>query len=99
MNRTRKMWASAGVVGVILAGGFSVAAAASSGGLGEIPEQTRAQVEKDAPEEPSAPDSVVSTELNPDPQRAVDYWTDERVEGAQPMPMPEVKPGEFVLAD
>ena len=120
MNQTRKMWASALVVGVILAGGASVAAAASAGrlekaDLQKVGEETRAVVQQ----EPSTPTSadqlpadrvaeltaspepsdgtVVSKELNPDPQKVIEYWTDKRMEDAQPMPMPEVKPGEITI--
>ncbi|MGW4797813.1 hypothetical protein ACWEPC_35870 [Nonomuraea sp. NPDC004297] len=103
MNQTRKMWASAAVVGVIVAGGASVAAAASAGKLDEVARETRAVVEKAPPagqpqQGPTAgPDGgiVVSTEVNPDPRAVIDFWTDERMEGAEPMPMPEVTPGQF----
>jgi hypothetical protein len=106
MDQTRKMWASAAVVGVIVAGGASVAAAASAGKLDQVARETRAVVEKapasDQPAEqlvpvPETTDDgiVVSTEINPDPREVLEYWTDERMEGAEPMPMPEVSPGEF----
>ena len=36
---------------------------------------------------------MVSEELNPDPQKVIEYWTDKRMEDAQPMPMPEVTAG------
>ncbi|MFE3450070.1 hypothetical protein ACFXJ8_14160 [Nonomuraea sp. NPDC059194] len=39
-------------------------------------------------------DPVVSHEVNQDPQEVVDYWTDTRMEGAEPMPMPEA-PGKL----
>ena len=115
MNQTRKMWASALVVGVILAGGASVAAAASAGRLEKVGKETKAVVQQ----EPSTPTSadqlpadrvaeltaspepsdgtVVSKELNPDPQKVIEYWTDKRMEDAQPMPMPEVKSGEITI--
>ncbi|SEL80301.1 hypothetical protein [Nonomuraea pusilla] len=109
MNQTRKMWASAAVVGVITVAGVSVAAAASAGRLARAGEETRAVVERGAPAgpdrqptEPSARPSdgvVVSTEVNPDPGKTLDYWTGERMDGAEPMPMPEVKPGEFEVAE
>lgn len=120
MNQTRKMWASAAVVGVILVGGASVAAAASAGrlekaGLERADRETRAVVEKEPSAQPPsvqtdqlseltaspAPSdgTVVSKELNPDPQKVIEYWTDKRMEDAQPMPMPEVKPGEFTTGE
>ncbi|MEV1246086.1 hypothetical protein ACIBO2_31305 [Nonomuraea sp. NPDC050022] len=115
MNQTRKMWASAAVVGVILVGGVSVAAAASAGRLERVGRETRAVVEKEPSAQPPsvqndqlseltaspAPSdgTVVSKELNPDPQKVIEYWTDKRMEDAQPMPMPEVKPGEFTTGE
>ncbi|MGW3341781.1 hypothetical protein ACWDA3_00680 [Nonomuraea rubra] len=100
MDQTRKMWASAAVVGVIVVGGASVAAAASAGKLDQVARETRAVVEKASPSgQPqgttSDDDFVVSTEVNPDPREVLEYWTDERMEDAQPMPMPEVTPGQF----
>ncbi|MBT2225465.1 hypothetical protein [Nonomuraea sp. NEAU-A123] len=114
MDQTRKMWASAAVVGVILVGGASVAAAASAGRLERVGKETRAVVEEEPFSRPSsstqnsadeipadriagltaAPEpsdgTVVSKELNPDPEKVIEYWTDKRMEDAQPMPMPEV---------
>ncbi|MFG1707316.1 hypothetical protein ACFLIM_29370 [Nonomuraea sp. M3C6] len=101
MDQTRKMWASAAVVGVIVAAGASIAAAASAGKLEEVGKETRAVVEKAPPssQPPDRPvpspegtddDIVVSTEVNPDPGAVIEYWTDQRMEDAQPMPMPEV---------
>jgi hypothetical protein len=114
MNQTRKMWASAAVVGVILVGGASVAAAASAGRLERVDKETRAVVEEEPFSQPSSstqnsadeipadriagltasPEpsdgTVVSKELNPDPEKVIEYWTDKRMEDAQPMPMPEV---------
>lgn len=110
MNQTRKMWASAAVVGVILVGGVSVAAAASAGRLDQA-RQTRAVVQEDPPFSPPPTsdadqaadrvedDIVVSDELESDPDEVVGYWTDDRLQEAQPMPMPEVKPGELVLPE
>jgi hypothetical protein len=76
MDETRKMWASAAIVGVIVVGGASVAAAASAGKLDQVARETRAVVEK-APQGSPAPsagpsqddpdDIVVSTEVNPNP--------------------------------
>lgn len=104
MNQTRKMWASAAVVGVIVVGGASVAAAASAGKLDAVARETRAVVDKAEPSgQPTpAPDStdgiVVSKEVNPDPREVIDYWTDKRMEGAEPMPMPEATGG-FDIAE
>ncbi|TYB70930.1 hypothetical protein FXF51_00345 [Nonomuraea sp. PA05] len=95
MDQTRKMWASAVVVGVIVVGGASVAAAASAGKLDQVARETRAVVEKAPPSGEPTPDIVVSTEVNPDPREVIEYWTDQRMEGAEPMPMPEVTPGQF----
>jgi hypothetical protein len=126
MNQTRKMWASAAVVGAIVAGGVWVAAAASAGRLEQVGDETGAVVARipSGGSEPSGPqpvlpadqapgydgpnhrlgeltstsqpqpqpgddDVVVSKEFD-DPGAAVDYWTDKRMEDAQPMPMPEV---------
>jgi hypothetical protein len=98
MDQTRKMWASAAVVGAIVAGGVSIAAAASAGRLDQAGEETRVVVEK-APSSSRAPeptdDIVVHTDVNPDPGKVLEYWTDDRLEDAQPMPMPEVSPGEL----
>jgi hypothetical protein len=107
MNQSRKTWASAAVVGVILVGGVSVAAAASAGRLDQARE-TRAVVQEDPTFNPQpTPDAtgrvedgiVVSEELESDPDGVVGYWTDDRLQEAQPMPMPEVKPGELVLPE
>ncbi|NBE96035.1 hypothetical protein E1267_41610 [Nonomuraea longispora] len=98
MDQTRKMWASAAVVGVIVVGGASIAAAASAGKLEQRGEETRAVVEKASPSShpeastpgPTGDDVVVSREVNPDPGQVIEYWTGERMEDADPMPMPEV---------
>lgn len=99
MNPTRKMWVSAGVVGVIAVGGISVAAAASAGRLEKVSQETRAVVvEQQEPQQAPTPeptpeptdDVVVSHELNTDPEEVAEYWTDQRMEQAEPMPMPEV---------
>ncbi|GAA1712656.1 hypothetical protein ACBR40_38395 [Nonomuraea sp. AD125B] len=95
MDQTRKMWASAAVVGVIVAGGISIAAAASAGRLDQAAEETRAVVEGPAPESSGGADDgvVVSEEVNPDPDEVFEYWSDDRMEGAEPMPMPVVTEG------
>lgn len=94
MKPTRKMWVSAGVVGVIVVGGASVAAAASAGRIEKAAQETKAVVEQQPAAEPSptptTPDFVVSHEVNSDPQKVAEYWTDDRMEQAEPMPMPEV---------
>ncbi|MDP9844190.1 hypothetical protein [Streptosporangium lutulentum] len=109
MNVTRKTWVSAGIVGAVLVGGMSVAAAAADGGIEKIKGGTgkiekvgeRTPVEPRQPgtsspqspppsgETPPPSDDVVSREINPDPGQTARYWTDARLEGAQPMPMPE----------
>ncbi|MEV0597345.1 hypothetical protein [Nonomuraea cavernae] len=111
MNPSRRMLASAAVVGVIVVGGVSIAAAASAGRLQQVGEETEVVVEKASPSgepmsdqmteltsspEPSD-DVVVSKEINPDPDAVDDYWTEHRMEDAEPMPMPEVKPGEIIV--
>ncbi|MET8338558.1 hypothetical protein [Streptosporangium canum] len=112
MNVTRKTWVSAGIVGVVLAGGISVAAAAATGGIGkpvpsvegdqpisgasQNPPDLSAGPEGDTPgqEDPSqgatapAEEYVVSKEVNPDPRQVTRYWTEQRLEDAQPLPMP-----------
>ncbi|MBB5084705.1 hypothetical protein [Nonomuraea endophytica] len=101
MNQTRKMWASAAAVGVILVGGATVAAAASAGRVDQARGETRAEVEKTTPTPTPTDGIVVSHDINPDPSKVLEHWTEERMEGAEPMPMPEVelKPGEFELAE
>ncbi|TDD55378.1 hypothetical protein E1286_04145 [Nonomuraea terrae] len=105
MDETRKMWASAAIVGVIVVGGASVAAAASAGKLDQVARETRAVVEK-APQGsttpsagPSEDDIVVSTEVNPNPGEVLEHWTDERMEHAEPMPMPVITLDEEQLAE
>ncbi|GAA3467276.1 hypothetical protein [Nonomuraea roseola] len=100
MNPTRKMWVSAAAVGVIVVGGVSVAAAASAGRLEKVSQETKVVIaptpssrpaeSQDPPADGQDPGEVVSHEVNQDPQDAVDYWTDQRMEEAEPMPMPEV---------
>ncbi|GAA3446807.1 hypothetical protein [Planomonospora venezuelensis] len=100
MNPTRKMWVSAGVVAAVLVGGVSVSAAASAGRLEKDgrpspatePHQPASQKTPvpPAPAEtaPPAEDFVVSKEVNPDPEQVTRYWTEHRMEEAEPMPMP-----------
>ncbi|MFI6395938.1 hypothetical protein ACIBHY_36680 [Nonomuraea sp. NPDC050547] len=101
MNQTRKMWASAAAVGVILVGGATVAAAASAGRVDQARGETRAEVGKTTPAPTPTDRVVVSQDINPDPSKVLEHWTEQRMEGAEPMPMPEVelKPGEFELAE
>ncbi|MGW0810393.1 hypothetical protein [Nonomuraea sp. NPDC002799] len=106
MHQTRKMWASAAIVGVIVVAGASIAAAASAGRLDQAGEETRAVVEKDVPssgpsdrQTPADDDIVVSREVNPDPGKVLDYWTDQRMEDAQPMPMPGVSSGDVIVTE
>lgn len=109
MDQTRRLWASAAIVGVIVVAGASVAAAASAGKLDQVSKETRAVVEKASPSgQPEQPapstgttddDIVVSEEVNPDPDKVLQYWTDERMEDAQPMPMPEVTSGEINVTE
>ncbi|MFC4587757.1 hypothetical protein [Sphaerisporangium corydalis] len=110
MNPTRKMWISAGVVGVVLAGGISVAAAAASGrgdktgevsqetavtktyGPGEAPGQIPGP-EVSANAEPTrAPKDFVVTndDINPDPKKVAEFWTEKRMENAEPLPIPVI---------
>ncbi|GAA0427397.1 hypothetical protein Acor_37500 [Acrocarpospora corrugata] len=91
---TPRMLISAGVVGVILVGGVAVAHTASAGRLKQplqLKEVTIATPEQEPGAEPEPnPENVVSNPLSVDPQQVTEYWTRERLEGAQPMPIPEV---------
>ncbi|WP_329079707.1 MULTISPECIES: hypothetical protein [unclassified Streptosporangium] len=103
MNVTRKTWVSAGIVSLVLAGGISVTAAAASGGIGRA-EKPSGEPVPVAPHEPgrssqepsptaSAPPAeeyVVSRDVNPDPGKVVEYWSENRLEEAEPFPMPMV---------
>lgn len=112
MNPTRKMWISAGVAGVVLAGGISVAAAAAAGRVekaekaekesttsatyapGEAPGQIPGpEIPKNA--EPTRPpkDFVVTNgDINPDPGKVAEFWTEKRMEKAEPLPIPVLTP-------
>ncbi|GIH24173.1 hypothetical protein Aph01nite_24830 [Acrocarpospora phusangensis] len=89
---TPRMLISAGVVGVILVGGVAVAQTAAGGRLQEplqlkeVTRATPAPVETSEEPEPY----VVSTHLPGNPAEITEYWTKERLEDAQPMPIPEV---------
>ncbi|MDF5757162.1 hypothetical protein [Spongiactinospora sp. TRM90649] len=97
MNSNRKMWVSAGVVGVILVGGLAVAATAA-GRAAAVDQETGAVVEPNIetnsgrpPTRTQAPptdDEIVTEDLNPNPRDVGRYWTEDRLEGAEPLPMP-----------
>ncbi|MFI6478447.1 hypothetical protein ACIBH1_10965 [Nonomuraea sp. NPDC050663] len=102
MNQSRKLWVSAGVVAAVVAGGVYVAASASAGALESVRGQTRAVVKdvttpppsgKPSSDDEKVPEFVVSHELNADPGEVAKYWTPERLQGAEPMPMPVVVVG------
>jgi hypothetical protein len=100
------MLISTGVAGVVLVGGASVAATAFADRLQQgftVTEQvkpTPGQVPPAGPgdsaptdlptELPSYDPDVVSRQVSVDPLEAADYWTKERIEDAEPMPMPQV---------
>ncbi|MEU3168052.1 hypothetical protein [Streptosporangium sp. NPDC006930] len=104
MNVTRKTWVSAGIVSLVLAGGISVTAAAASGGIGRAEKPSDEPVPAVSPNDPGAPsyepsptasappaeDYVVSREVNPDPEKVFGYWNEDRLEQAEPFPMPMV---------
>jgi hypothetical protein len=107
MKPTRKMWISAGVAGVILAGGISVAAAAASGGLGtgspsgtsstdapgEAPGQIPGPAIPQNAEPTRSPEKfVVREDVNPDPKKVAEFWTERRMEQAEPLPIPVLTP-------
>ncbi|MEO3812608.1 hypothetical protein ABGB17_26705 [Sphaerisporangium sp. B11E5] len=103
---TRKMWISAGVAGVILAGGISVAAAAASGGLGAgSPSGTSTDAPGEAPGQipgPAIPQNaeptrspekfVVREDMEGDPKKVAEFWTERRMEEAEPLPIPVLTP-------
>ena len=92
MIPTRRMLISAGVVGAILAGGVAVAATASAGRLDQARrDDQKARTIKTTTVSPSLvdPDGVVSHEMNVDPDTIARYWTSDRLQHAEPMPMPE----------
>lgn len=96
MSQNRKMWISAGVVGVILVGGASVVAAASVAGAEKASQETTTTVVTPQPQSPrttpspTPTDRVVTRDLNEDPVGTGLRWTEERLEEAEPMPMPVV---------
>ncbi|WP_214102797.1 hypothetical protein [Acrocarpospora catenulata] len=100
MIPTPRMLLSAGVVGVILVGGVAVAHTASAGRLqeqlqlkqitGATPEALPLEPEE-GPAPGFSPDpDVVSKHMSEDPAAVGEYWTPERLQGAEPMPIPEV---------
>lgn len=111
MNPTRKMWISTAVVGAVLAGGISVAAAAAGRvdktdtvstesessktyGPGEAPGQIPGPEVAENAEPTRAPKDFVVTndDLNPDPKRVAEFWTEKRMESAKPLPIPVITP-------
>ncbi|WP_214410360.1 hypothetical protein [Sphaerisporangium fuscum] len=112
MNPTRKMWISAGVAGVVLAGGISVAAAAASGrvdatdkvsqetggqatyGPGQAPGQIPGPDVPANAEPTRSPKEFVVTdgEMNADPKKVAEFWTEKRMESAEPLPIPVITP-------
>jgi hypothetical protein len=99
------MWISAGVAGAVLAGGVSVAATAAAGRIERpatqggartyAPGQAPAKVPGTGVPEQALPthdpkDFVVSTEINPDPADVAEFWTEERMRSAEPLPMPVI---------
>lgn len=105
MNVTRKTWVSAGIVSLVLVGGITVTATAATGGIGMIgdspvepvpvaphdPGQSSPQPSPTASPLPSVEDYVLSEQVNPDPDKVVGYWTENRMEEAEPFPMPIVE--------
>ncbi|GGL01577.1 hypothetical protein Sme01_46170 [Sphaerisporangium melleum] len=107
MNPTRKMWISAGVVGAVLVGGISVAAAAATGRVetdkaGRQSETSTTYAPGEAPgripgpdvpanAEPTAPPKVFTDEqMNRDPKKVAEFWTEKRMEEAEPLPIPVI---------
>ena len=87
MNVTRKMWISAGVVGAVLVGGISVAAAAADGGIEKIdtvsqeidgPWPDAAAAGKPRPavaEDDRPPEDYVVSGDQPEPGKIGEHWT------------------------
>ena len=66
MKPTRRMWISAGVVGVVLAGGASVAAVASAGRLDQAQLERASEVQQDGiPFSQPSPKSDILSDGNP----------------------------------
>ncbi|MBP2704167.1 hypothetical protein JOL79_10125 [Microbispora sp. RL4-1S] len=59
-------------------------------GTGQVPPAEPGQKATVTPEPPADLPDVVSSELAEDPGEVGEYWTTERLENAEPMPMPEV---------
>ncbi|OUC98236.1 hypothetical protein [Streptosporangium minutum] len=59
----------------------------SAGPEGDTPAQEDPSQGATAPAE----EYVVSKEVNPDPRQVTRYWTEQRLEDAQPLPMPVVE--------
>ncbi|MBO3748536.1 hypothetical protein J5X84_20870 [Streptosporangiaceae bacterium NEAU-GS5] len=102
MILTRNTLISAAVVGVIVVGGVSIAAAASAGRIEQARRAEQAQtvktVTKLQPAERTptretitvspAPDDVVAHSVTDDPAKIAEYWTEQRLQQAEPLPMP-----------
>lgn len=87
MKPTRRLWVSAAVAGAVLAGGLTAAAAAAAGPAGRVPHGPR-PAGPAAGSGATAGPAVVSRELTADPEQVARYWTPERMERAEPLPMP-----------
>ncbi|WP_030915055.1 hypothetical protein [Streptosporangium amethystogenes] len=48
---------------------------------------------------PPSESYVISEKVNPDPEKVVDYWTEHRMEEAEPFPMPMVEGPPDVIED
>ncbi|WP_066369856.1 hypothetical protein [Herbidospora mongoliensis] len=95
MIPTPKMLISAGIVGVIVVGGLTVAGAAADGRL-EIEQQRLLKTVEGkgvsaTPTPEPVPSNVVVRELETDPEAVSEYWTPENLEQAEPMPIPRVE--------
>ncbi|GAB1818379.1 hypothetical protein [Herbidospora sp. RD11066] len=95
MIPTPKTLISAGIVGVIVVGGLTVAAAAADGRLQIEQQRLLKTVEgsKDVatPTPEPVPSNVVVRELESDPEEVSGYWTPENLEQAEPMEIPRVE--------
>jgi hypothetical protein len=100
----RRMLSSAAVVGAILVGGVAVAGTASAGFLDKEPKSLQKHVATPTPSpsrtaveiEPGTlgdlpPGVVVNDLTSVDPNQIASYWTDDQLENAKPMPVPEIE--------
>jgi hypothetical protein len=106
MILTRRMLISAAAAGIIIVGGAAVAATASADRLEQARRhdqkaktvihtgtQTvpgRAVPDSEMSVVSPSPGYVVSHSLGADPGEIAEYWTDDRLEGAEPLPIPGV---------